>query len=600
MPSYVELELDEKRVEEKPYNYSGIVEFAVEKHFEFESYKLDYDSPRNPWIIGRGNLSNLTFGGSARGFVIFRSPLDSFLHISSLGGGGIPFIYANLQALLILGRAEKPSVIFLKRKEGKLEWKIEELSKDELFSFYTKENHVFSLEKKLYEKAKEFFEGLYFRVFVVGPGSIYSKFGSLFSSISEKEVGNVFDVAGRGGSGSSLFAHNIVGMVIGGDGKEDEGLVEKMKMVFREELGNNYMQKMIEGTKKYREFGTFKANYSSYKNKLPLFNWNFFFLEEEEKSRIWEKFVDSKLLKDYTFETKTCMEKCVAACKKIERYDNHKREKVDYEPFHALGALLGIFDRERIAKLVWLADSLGFDAIYLGFFIAGILEALESGKISLKELGIEAETKELPCLNPKVYKEDKERVNFEIAQKIIKKIANGEFGFKSIKEFIEKFDVKEEMLFLDFGEKGDLTPNYYYTLGLVAPILMHGKYFSDYKPRYLPPEEYAKVCYERLIKELAIANAGYCRFHREYLEPILDKVMEKVLGIQNYSERIKEIAKKLLEYKRKVGIRQEEPKGKLLKIVNRFLEENNANIPANEYFKRFERKYLSFFENSAE
>ncbi len=598
--AYCRIDLDKKTVEELDYNFSGIVDFAVSMHFEYESYKYDPHSPKNPWIMGRGNLSNLTFGGSARGFIIFRSPLDSFLHISSLGGGGIPFIHANLKAILILGKAEKPSVIFLKREQGKLEWKIEEISKEELITLYNQENHVFSFEKRLYEKAKEFFGDLYFRVFVIGPGSIHSKFGSLFSSISENEIGCVFDVAGRGGSGSSLFVHNAIGIVIGGDCGEDKDIVEKMKEVFREEFGDGYMQKMIEGTKKYRELGTFKGNYSGYKNKLPLFNWNFFFLDEDEKTKIWEKFVNGKLLSGYKFETRTCKERCVAACKKIERYDNHKREKVDYEPFHALGALLGIFDREKIARLVWLADSLGFDTIYLGFFIAGILEALEKKKVSLGELGITLKTEELPCLNPKEYSEDKEKINFEIAQEIIKKIASGEFGFKSIKEFIEKFDIKEEMLFLDFGDKGDLTPNYYYTLGLVAPILMHGKYFSDYKPRYLPPEEYAKVCYDRLIKELAITNAGYCRFHREYIELILDKLMDKVLGIQNYSEKVKEIARKLLEYKKKVGVMQLEPKGKLLKVINKFLEENNANISANEYFKRFEKEYLSFFKNSAE
>jgi glyceraldehyde-3-phosphate dehydrogenase (ferredoxin) len=71
-----------------------------------------------------------------------------------------------------------------------------------------------------------------------------------------------------------------------------------------------------------------------------------------------------------------------------------------------------------------------------------------------------------------------------------------------------------------------MTPNQYWVPGMLAPMPMMGKYFVYYGVDYLPPRELGKKCVERMIYELYSENSGICRFHRKWVEAIVDEIIE--------------------------------------------------------------------------
>ena len=54
---------------------------------------------------------------------------------------------------------------------------------------------------------------------------------------------------------------------------------------------------------------------------------------------------------------------------------------------------------------------------------------------------------------------------------------------------------------------------------------MMGKYFVYYGFDYLPPRTLGKRCVERMVYELFSENSGVCRFHRKWVEAIIDEII---------------------------------------------------------------------------
>jgi glyceraldehyde-3-phosphate dehydrogenase (ferredoxin) len=61
---------------------------------------------------------------------------------------------------------------------------------------------------------------------------------------------------------------------------------------------------------------------------------------------------------------------------------------------------------------------------------------------------------------------------------------------------------------------------------MLAPMPMMGKYFVYYGVDYVPPRELGKKCVERMVYELYNENTGVCRFHRKWVEAIIDEIIE--------------------------------------------------------------------------
>jgi len=535
------------RIIENP-NIKGVLDLGIYLHLEeYKSWKYEVYNPNNVVVVGTGRLN---YGGTQRGAFVFRSPLHGGIHASSMGDLGEYIKLAGFDAIVIEGKSEKPvfiiiendNVIFL--EEGVPE------------STYEK-----SIE--LYKKLKDIYGKSMFRVILVGLASVNTDYGALVSFRSDKK--EIVDIAGRGGGGSVLYkAHNVVGFSIGGNNKI--------------EIIQYDVRKVLEATKKYREDGTFRGNYPSIRGNLPYLNYQNIYLSKEEREEFYKRFVESVLLKDYNFSSDTCGEKCIAVCKKVE-----KGVKIDYEPANAFGPFIGIFDRDLVRDLIKTCDDYGFDSIYLGFVLGAVMEGLSKGLIKPEDLGLS----EKPVLDIKEYKEDYSEKNYKIAKYLIEKIAKGELKIlgEKIRKIAKNLNIKDISVYIPFGEEYDITQNFYWTLGLILPIVMHGKYFSDYHFIAKQPEEYAEDCFKRGLYEYTLENYGVCRFHRIWVENYI--IREEDLKNAKYWFR------KLIEYRK---LANAEPRfwesKRMVDIAKRLLEEFNLDISLEEYWNRWYKKYL--------
>jgi glyceraldehyde-3-phosphate dehydrogenase (ferredoxin) len=83
------------------------------------------------------------------------------------------------------------------------------------------------------------------------------------------------------------------------------------------------------------------------------------------------------------------------------------------------------------------------------------------------------------------------------------------------------------------GRRGWMVPNQYWTPGVLAPMAIMGKYYMHYGPEFLPPRQLGKACAERLRKELAMDDAGLCRFHRAWGEEMMADAIGAVYGMKD-------------------------------------------------------------------
>ena len=560
---FVNVDKKKAKVEEiKDEKIKGVLDLGIYLHLErYKSYEVSPFNPRNVVVFGTGPLN---LPGTNRGVFVFRSPISGVLHASTMGGIGLCLKAAGYDAIVFEGKSDVPVFVAIKESEYAI------------FEETIPEN-IFEKEKKMYEILKDFYQDATFRICLVGPAAFNTVYGCVISSIDEENVGKVYDVAGRGGVGSVLAqAHNIVGFSIGG--KREVEIKLDPEIIKEESLA----------TKKYRETGTFGGNYPHLKENTIMFNWRIFYLDKEKRLEFYKKYIEEELLKDYKFESYTCKEKCLAVCKKVEKV------KIDYEPAEGMGPFIGIFRRDLVQELIHLADSLGFDAIYLGQVLGLVFELIEQGKYEFEK----------PVIDPEKWDKDYSELNYKIAKELIIKIAKGETPFgKNIRKIAKEFDAKDLTVYVPYGEEYDMTPSYYWTFGLILPVAMHGKYYSDYHTTFKNPEEYAKICAERTLKEYALDNAGICRFHRGWLEEKLNSLLGN-----GYLENCKYWIKKLLEYRKLANC---EPvfweSKRLIDVFGKLIEEcaneetkkefkENPAKFLKEYWERFKKSYDDYFE----
>lgn len=86
-------------------------------------------------------------------------------------------------------------------------------------------------------------------------------------------------------------------------------------------------------------------------------------------------------------------------------------------------------------------------------------------------------------------------------------------------------DSLQRAVFTAQGAAGCMVPNQYWTPGMFAPMPLMGKYFSYYENKFLPPRALGHKNVERFVYELYSENSGACRFHRKWVEDIVDEVI---------------------------------------------------------------------------
>ncbi|MDF2953160.1 MAG: Aldehyde:ferredoxin oxidoreductase [Thermodesulfobacterium sp.] len=608
----------------------GPVDIGIKIHLEeVESWKYDVFSPQNVLFLGTGPFAGSKIFGTHRLVAVFRSSESLGLHVSEAGGAGYKFIGSGINGFAILGKSEIPLLIFVEGRE-KTNVRFEKISMDNLNRVYESyENYfgAYALTKWLLDIYSDFFVNNNARAVVVGPGAWQTRFGSLVSIDVNPQLKNLIigseDFAGRGGAGSVLAqAHNVAGIIAGGKIKpklpEIFTNIKNFNEYFKKITGREFFNAVNMATIKYRldpktgVGGTFGSNYPYYKEWLPTFCYNSIYLKKEIRRKIsdiilknyWGPFKEETFVK--TRSWKTCGEPCSVACKKI-----WKRKKVDYEPFQGVGPLIGVFDLKEVSKIVDIIDNAGLDAITTGHIVAFLLEAVNKGLLTCEEVGISTH----PNLDPLTLNPEKWHINGVLAVEIIQNLLNkrtqvlkdiAEKGLrKAIKKLDEKYETRIEKvgmsfkdiaLYQPYGEEGYMTPNFYWTLGFFVPIFVSGKYWTEYRLTFTEPEEFVKLVYERAIKELAISNAGFCRFHRGWAENLLDRFYEK-LGIEGFEDKIKNIYKNIAIYNIKAGAIPKPLEGeKAIDIFSTLAEELQVQRWAMKFSKNKRRAYQEWFD----
>jgi glyceraldehyde-3-phosphate dehydrogenase (ferredoxin) len=502
----------------------------------------------NSLNIGVGILAGSIFPGSNRLIFTGFSPAWGGFYISSMGGAGLVFDNLGINMISIIGKAPNPKVMVLNRNHGEeIELDLDAVNPELIWQ----KDGVYSLLHHMHEKYHKRYENDP-RVLAVGPAAKYSDIGGVVSvPIKDGNLSHIDTWAGRGGLGSKLFQqHGICAIIYGGTHIDEDFRDRK---VADEWFQARYEQKMVakdmEATKKYRfdpeveTGGTFGVNFNNNRDTLLAFNYRSMFWSEKDRREFHLIHIKNHYLKQFNNETiipkkqHTCGEPCVAVCKKYEGI-----YKKDYEPYQALGPLCGVFDQRAAERLCHKADSLGFDAISVGGFLAWLMDCLDTGQISPAELGVD----ELPRWDAKAFDTiEDSRHNSELGCRLLQNMIGSQRAI-NLEEGARKYarrlsrakgqPLMDSFVFNSFGRRGWMVPNQYWSPGVLSPMPAMGRYYMYYGNQYFKPRYLGKVNADRMKTELMLDNLGVCRFHRAWAEEMLPRIVEELFGLSKELE----------------------------------------------------------------
>lgn len=392
------------------------------------------------------------------------------------------------------------------------------------------------------------------RICAVGPAAKYTSEGAIGSSPLRKgDLSKVVDWAGRGGLGSRLYQNHRVAAIIFGGEWEDPDLRDSTEIdaYFMEHFGQKTIQTDVALTEKYRyvpQFetgGTFGINMREMNERLMSFNYTSIYHTDEERLKQHEVMILNHYLAQFNEETiKTknfqhCGEPCPVACKKMN--DIYKK---DYEPYHALGPQIGVFDQRAAEQINDFVDAMGFDAIQTGGYLAWIMDIIHEGMIDPAEYGF-------PPADLMKFGFPSDPAEFDIVQysalngayarglleAILMDPRAGIFcaGIRSAAlQLDQQHHTKtvDRAVYIPHGERGYMVPNQYWVPGMISPMPLMGKYYVYYEGKFMPPYELGRKNVERMTYELLVDNSGICRFHRKWAEAVTDEILAAHYGLK--------------------------------------------------------------------
>ena len=107
----------------------------------------------------------------------------------------------------------------------------------------------------------------------------------------------------------------------------------------------------------------------------------------------------------------------------------------------------------------------------------------------------------------------------------------------------------DKAVYTAHGKQGCMTPNQYWVPGMLSPMPMMGKYFVYYGVEFLPPRELGRRCVHRMVYEFFSENSGVCRFHRKWVEAIVDEIITAHYDLMiNYKAHQFQILKDMFDH----------------------------------------------------
>jgi glyceraldehyde-3-phosphate dehydrogenase (ferredoxin) len=515
--------------------------------YGWDRYKKQPDS----MTFGGGLLAGSPLPGTRRMIVCGYSPQWEGFFSSALGGAMYVMHRLGVNFIWLSGQLKTESILFLNYSNGNYIINFEPIKPADYWLGFTDHNGVnqtgfYGLQSYLFEKYKDQYQGDNWRILTVGPASSNTVSGGIGSNhIKQGELTVIDDWAGRGGLGSRLLQyHKIAGIVFGGDW-QDPAMKEAKELdtYFLEKFNKSAILADLALSEKYRYVpkfntgGTFGVNMHEGEDRIFSFNYSSIYQTPEKRLQQHQNFISDHYLKQFNEEIiqkksfTHCGEPCGVACKKYSQ-----EYKKDYEPYEALGPNIGVFDQRAAEKVNKYIDTQGMDAIQAGGTAAWLMELFSQKLLNPEDFGLENLRMKFTfsySLTDFDIVHDS-MVNALAAIQILEMILHTDPGipFRKGIRFAAKWldqkysiDTINRAVFLSHGENGCMVPNQYWVPGMFSPMPIMGKYFTYYGNDFLSTQDLGKKNVERFVYELYSENSGSCRFHRKWVEDIIDEII---------------------------------------------------------------------------
>ncbi len=317
--------------------------------------------PENIMVVAPGPLTGLYLPGSGKTHFVALAPLTGIYGDSNMGGNFGPELrQAGYDALVVSGRAASLSYLWIDDDEVKV------ISAPELAGKGTLEAERMVKDRLRSEEV---------RVAAIGPaGENLVHFATINCDWSRN--------AGRCGMGAVLGSKNLKAIAIRGSKDLPVADVAQLRLLTDrslQELANHPMLKF------WQQQGLMSViDYLNSAGGLPTRNFQQNVFEHAEK-------IDGFVMeKEFKIGDTACFG-CPMACGNIclvkhGKYKGTITEGPEYESACTLGSNLGVSDFAAILKGNQLCDEFGIDTISAGMLIGAMIEGVQSGLISPKEV----------------------------------------------------------------------------------------------------------------------------------------------------------------------------------------------------------------------
>ncbi|MEM2123430.1 MAG: aldehyde ferredoxin oxidoreductase family protein [Candidatus Bathyarchaeia archaeon] len=310
---------------------------------------IDPFSPESIVVFSIGPLTGLPIPSSGKLVVAAKSPLTLGYGDGSIGSlAAVQLRRAGYDAVMVKGRAEKPSILFIGDGGAEI------LGAEELWGLDT-----FKAEEKLKET-----HGRDVGVLSIGPaGERLIRYANVVSQGGR--------AGGRPGIGAVMGSKMLKAVVVKGSNTprifDPMALKRLGSEAYREILDKpNYGFWMRQGTMA-------TIAWSQCHGVLPSYNFREGVFEEADM-------IGGDFMESIKVSQRGCPN-CNMTCGNIVRDSEDKEAELDYENVAMLGSNIGLGDLRKVAYLNRLADGYGLDAISLGNTIGFIMESYEKGII---------------------------------------------------------------------------------------------------------------------------------------------------------------------------------------------------------------------------
>ncbi len=309
---------------------------------------VDPFAPENPVVVAAGPLSGI-FPGCGRFVVVTKSPLTGYFidsHASGFLGAELKF--AGFDAIMVVGRAERP--VYLLVESGEVELR--------------DADWIWGLD--VYQAHDAVFEAHYGgpSVAVVGPAAENLV---RYSVVHAERL----HAAGRGGTGAVMGSKRLKAIAVMGSWSARPADRERVLEIYRE------IWRRTEGRRGPQNDGTTSALVAANElGMLPTRNFQTTSFEHAEN-------YDPAALRRYRVRDLACFA-CPRACVKYHRVDG-SYSVIQYEGMAMLGSNLGLERPEDMMRLYERCNRLGLDVISAGSAMALAAECAERGVLRDEE-----------------------------------------------------------------------------------------------------------------------------------------------------------------------------------------------------------------------